>query len=381
MAIGSGMAAQLSYGVESTAGTIVTPDIHLPMRGETLDDARTPVESEAIRAGRRLLDSSDWNGGAVTVSGGTSHDLTVGGEGTLLRALVGGTSSTTGSGPYTHVLTPGDLPSITIQKGVPGVAGTVYPVTFGGMKAATGQIACEQGAIGSLGLEWAGMNAHAGSRVVATGGTTSGSTTITVTGGSAADIFKPVTGTGIPVGAFVTGFVSSTSLTISAAATATGTPALTIGTPLATPTYPSSPKLWKWHHAGVAIGGSFVPIKSGTVSFDNGLDVERRFLASKTVASPMEANLRNYTGQFEAEFTDLTQYNRYLAGDMFAVIFGFSDGTNSLTFTMNARYEPGLTPVVGGTGIVPQSLPFKCIGTTDAAALTITVINSDATIA
>lgn len=381
MAIGSGLAAQIMYGVESTAGTVVTTDIGLPFRSESLTDERSRVESDAIIAGRRVLDDDQWNGGALTVGGSTGHDLTDRGIGTLLRAIIGGTSSTTGSGTYTHVLTPGTLPSLTVQKGVPDVAGTVHPFTFGGMHVTSAEIAIEQGAIGSLGLTWAGMNAQAGSRVVAVGGTTNGSTTITVTGGSKADIYSSVSGTGIPAGAYVTEYVSSTSLKISAAATATGTPAITIGKALATPTYPSTPLLWKWHHAGVVIGGSYVPVKSGTLSIDNALDVERRFCATKTIAAPLEAGLRSYTGQFECEFNDLTQYRRYLAGDQFAVVFGFSNGTNSLAFTMNARYEQGQTPVVGGTGIVPQSLPFKCIGSTDAAALTATIINGDATIA
>lgn len=385
MALGSGLAAQIGYGVESTPGTVVTPTIFVPLRSETLTDDRERLESDAIIAGRRVLDDDMWNGGNATVGGGVQHDLYDRGIGSLFKAMFGGVS-TTGAGPYTHTFTPADMSdnSLTVQKGVPDVAGTVHPMTFGGMFVASWEIAVQQGAIASLGLTFAGMNAQAGTRSVTDGATTDTDTEVTSSTGAftAADVGKSISGTGIPTGATIVTINSSTSVEISAAATATATGlTIVIGKALASASYASGAKPVKFNHGSVTIGGSAVPVKAATLSGDNGLDVERRFLGSKNISAPLEANLRSYTGSVDVEFNDLTQYNRYLAGDTFALVLAFTVGTYSLTVTTNARYEPGQTPQVGGPGIVGQSLPFKCLGSTDAAAITAVLVNGDSTVA
>lgn len=382
MAIGSGMSAQIGYGLETTAGVPVDPTLFLPFRNESLEDTRERVDSESIIAGRRVLDDDNFNGGPITVGGQTAHDLYDRGVGPLFKAMFGG-KATTGSGPYVHTFTPGALSSYTIQKGVPDVSGTVHPETFAGCHVASWELACEAGSIASLALTWAGMSAQHGSRVVADGVTTNASTTITSATAvfSDADLLKGISGTGIPSGAYITAVASATSATISAAASATGTGvSFTIGKALATASYPASQKLVKWNHAAVGIGGSYAPVKSVTISGDNGLDVGRRLLGSKTILPPLEAGLRSYTGTFEAEFNDLTQMNRYLAGDQFAIVVAFFVGSYIVSIAMNARYEPGLSPMVNGTGIVGQSLPFKCVGSTDAAAITASLTNGDVSI-
>ena len=385
MALGSGLAAQLGYGVETTPGTVVTPTIFVPLRDESLTEDRESLESEAIIAGRRVLDDDMWNGGPTTVGGGVAHDLYDRGLGSLFKAMFG-TAATTGSGPYTHTFTPGDLAdnSLTVQKGVPDTAGTVHPFTFGGMYVASWELAVEQGAVASVGLTFAGMNAQTGSRTVTDGATTNTDATVTSTSGAftAADVGKSISGTGIPAGATIASINSSTSVEISAAATATATGlTIVIGKALATASYASGAKLVKFNHGAVTIGGSAVPVKSATLAGDNGLDVERRFLGTRNILAPLEANLRTYTGSVEVEFNDLTQYNRYLAGDTFALVLAFTVGSYSLTITTNARYEPGQTPQVGGPGIVGQSLGFKCLGSTDAAAITAVLVNGDSTVA
>jgi len=385
MALGSGMAAQIGYGVESTPGTVVTPTIFVPLRSETLTDDRERLESEAIIAGRRVLDDDMWNGGNATVGGGVQHDLYDRGIGSLFKAMFGGVS-TTGSGPYTHTFTPADLTdnSLTVQKGVPDLAGTVHPMTFAGSFVTSWEIAVAQGAIASLGLTFACMGSETGSRALADGVTTNADATVTSAGGAftAADVGKSISGTGIPAGATIVTINSSTSVEISAAATADGTGvALVVGKALASASYASGAKPVKFNHGHVLIGGSAVNVKSATVAGDNGLATDRRYIGSKNIAAPKEAALRTYTGSLDVDFDDLTQYNRYLAGDTFALVLGFTVGTYSLTITQNSRYEPGQTPQVGGTGIVGQSLGYKSLGSTDAAAITAVLVNGDSTVA
>ena len=384
MALGSGLAAQIGYGVESTPGTVVTPTIFVPLVSESLTEDRENLESAGIIAGRRVLDSDMWNGGPITLGGGVQHELYDRGIGTLLKKIFGG-NSTTGAGPYTHTITPGDLAddAMTIQKGVPAVDGTVHPLTFGGCKVASAEIACSQGAIATMGVTWVASNAQTGSRTVTDGATTNTDTTVTSDTAvfTAADVGLSISGTGIPAGATIASINSGTSVEISAAATATATGlTVVIGKALATASYASGAKPVKFNHGSVTIGGSAVPVKACTVSIDNGLATDRRFLGSRYISTPIEQSLRSYTGSLDVEFTDLTQYRRYLAGDEFAIVLAFTVATYSITFTMNARYEPGQTPQVAGAEIVGQSLPFKCVGDTDAEAITVVVVNGDATI-
>ena len=382
MAIGSGMSAQIGYGLESTPGVAVDPTLFLPFRSESLEDTRERVNSESIVAGRRVLDDDNWNGGPITVGGMVQHDLYDRGLGPLFKACFGG-KATSGSGPYTHVFTPGALSSYTIQKGVPDVAGTVHPMTFAGNYVASWEVMGEEGAIGSLGITWAGMTAQAGSRVVTDGVTTNASTTVTSASAvfSDADLYKSISGTGIPTNATIVAVGSATSITISAAASATGTGvSITIGKALATASFPSSQKLAKWNHAALTIGGTSVPIKGFKIAGDNALATDRRFCGTKHIAAPLEAGLRSYTGTFDTEFTDLSLYNRYLSSETFSVVAGFAIGTYSFGAVMNCRFEPGSTPMVANTGIVPQSHSFTCIGSTDAAAITFNVVNGDVSI-
>lgn len=65
-----------------------------------------------------------------------------------------------------------------------------------------------------------------------TGGTTQASTTVTMASTTGVVIGQTVVGTGIPLYAYVVSFVVNTSMVISAAATATGSPTLTFDSPL-----------------------------------------------------------------------------------------------------------------------------------------------------
>lgn len=229
------------------------------------------------------------------------------------------------------------------------------------------------------GMSVAAMGVESGSRVVTDGVTTD--TDETVTSASAAftsaDIGKRVSGTGIPAGAYIASLNSATSVELSAAATATDTGvSLTIGTALATVSYNASLLPYKFNHGTVSIGGSSVPVKGITIAGDNALDTERRFVGSETISQPLEAGLRGITGTLDVEFTDLTQTNRYLNGDEFAIVLTLTGSASaSSTWTLNARYDEAAANV-DGTGIVQQSLPFKVIGDgSDADGITVVTLD------
>lgn len=378
----TGMDAQIGYALESSVGTPVTPTAFLPLISETLGQEKSRLESAAIIAGRRVLTSNEWNGGNVTVSGSVQHELYNRGLGKIFTAMFGDVA-TTGSGPYTHTFTPGDLTgdALTVQVGRPATNGTVYPFTYAGMKVNSWEIACAQGEIATLGLDLVGMREFA-YRTVSDGVTTSGSKSITSSTAafSSDDVGKPISGTGIPSGATIASVSSATAASLSANATASGTSiAFTIGVALASASYPASIKPLKFNHAAITVGGSSVNVMSFSISGDNGLNTDRRFLGTEYAAEGFEANLRNYSGSLDIEFTDLTAYTRFVAGTEAALVASFTSGTDSVTITTNVRFD-GATPQVGGRDILTQSLPFKCIASsTDASAITVALVNGDST--
>lgn len=313
MALASGLAGQIGFATETVPGTAVPVTKFVPIVSEGITHERERLESEGIIAGRRVLDSGQWNGGNHTTGGDIGLELYNVGLTTLFRCMFGKVVTTGASAPYSHVFTPGDLAddSLTIQVGRPGTKGTVHPFTYAGSKVESWEIACSQGEIATLGLTIVAMSE-------------------------------------------------------------------TTGTALAVATMPAGIKPLKFNHASIKIDGTAADVKSFTLSGDNGLDTDRRFLGSQSIKTPLEADLRTYEGAFETEFEDLTQYNRFISGAEFPVEIKFTAGTDSVTFALNCRYD-GETPVLSGKELLTQNLPIKCVGTTDALAITATVVNSDAT--
>ena len=382
MAIGSGISAQIMWGVETTAGVIVTPTATNPLVEESLVVDIEMVKSDGIIAGRRVRTTDQWDLGNITAGGDIGLELYNRGLGKLLRAMFGGIS-TSGAGPYTHVHTPGDLSDdvLTMQVGLPGTGGTVHPKTLGGCAITAWELAFAAGEITTLGATVAAMNGHLGSRVVTDGATTDTDATVTSTTGSFGvdDIGKPISGTGIPAGATIVSITSATSVEISAVATATATGlTITIGTALATASYLSTQYPLHFDHGTISLFGTeAATVAAGSISASNALADERRFIGSRNRALPIEAGLREYTGTLETEFADLTQFDRFAAGTEGALSLVFAAGTDSVTIAGNIAYT-GSTPQVSDRSILTQELPFEFVASsTDASAITCTVVNGD----
>lgn len=312
MAIKSGLAAQLGIKTETVVGTAVTVDRFYPLVSESVTAEYERLESAGIIAGRRLLTSEQWNGGNITIGGDIGLELYRQNMG-LWWSHILGANNTTGSGPYTHTATIGDLSgkSFTTQIGKPGVGGTVHPFTYAGCKVASWELAVAQNEIATLGVTLAAMS-------------------------------------------------------------------VTTGTALASASYGTGDaQPFKFNHAAVSIAGSSYATKAITISGDNGLDLERRFLGSQAISEPLEMSRREITGSLDSEFIDLTAYNRVVAGTEAELVLALTAGADTFTFTANVRFD-GETPQVGGTEIVPQNLTFKVVADdTDAASLTAVTVNGD----
>lgn len=153
------------------------------------------------------------------------------------------------------------------------------------------------------------------------------------------------------------------------------------GTALATASYTSGRAPFTFVQGTVTQAGSTASaVKSFSLKGDNKLD--RRFrVGSASSKEPLPTGIREYTGTIVADFESLTAYNRFVNGTETALVLAFANGTDSLTFTLNVRYD-GQTPTLDGPGMLEVSLPFKAIsGTSDAAAITAVLIDAETTAA
>lgn len=313
MAIKSGLAAQAGLKVETTYGTAVTVDRFFPLVSESMTEEIARLESQAILAGRRILDSEQSAAGNVNIAGDLGFELFQQNTGVLWQVCLGAVS-TTGAGPYTHDVTPGDLSDdfFTLQIGKPDMAGTVQPFTFASCMVSEWELAAKAGEIPTFGMSVVGKNL----------------------------------------------------------ATGTALASASYGDGDAVP--------FTFSHATVEFATTATPVKEFTLKGNNGLDTERYFLGDDERSQPIEADHRTYDGEAMLEFSGLTQYNRFRNHTETALEFLFNAGSSAqCNITLNVRFD-GSTPTVDGKGIVTLNAPFKVLGDgSDADGITVEVINSD----
>lgn len=154
MAAPTGFAAQFGFAEESTYGTAVTPPTRfMEFVSESLKNEIERVESKGLRAGRRVLLSSQWGQGKRRIGGDVELEVLSTGQALLWKHMMG-TVVTAGASPYTHTCTPGDLTakSLTLQVGRPDSGGTVRAFTYAGAKIANWELSAAAGEIAALKL-------------------------------------------------------------------------------------------------------------------------------------------------------------------------------------------------------------------------------------
>lgn len=315
MPLASGLAGQMGLAAESTYGTFVAPTRWFEFVSESLTLERERIESSGIRAGRRVLHR--WAPGVQRVTGDVQLELAAQGFGIIWQHIMG-TNVTTGSGPYTHTSSPGDLAgkSLSIQIGRPDIGGVVRPFSYLGCKVATASLECNVNEYAMLTLGIYGAHEDTAQTL----GTASYPATLSP---------------------FV---YSHGSVTLAA--------------------------------AGFDVKAATLSIDNGLATDRHFI----RTTTPERPKEPLEANRREITGELTADFTDLTAYNRFVNGTEAALVLTFNAGASAtLTITMNVRYD-GTTPTIGGDELLEQSLPFKAVsGTSDAAAVTAVLVNGDST--
>jgi hypothetical protein len=139
----------VGIGEESTYGTPVSRTRFYEVVDESLVEEIERVESKAIRSGRYTLHR--WAAGVRRVKGDVTIELAPQGLGLLLKHCMGAVA-TTGTGPYTHTLTPGALngKSLSIEVGKSFVSGTTTAHVFDGCKITDFELSCGVGEFAQL---------------------------------------------------------------------------------------------------------------------------------------------------------------------------------------------------------------------------------------
>ena len=89
---------------------------------------------------------------------------------------------------------------------------------------------------------------------------------------------------------------------------------VTTATSLATASYAAGAAVFAWTGATVTIGGASMELSNFTVSVDNNLKTDRRYLRGSALKKePVESGMRSIEWSADMDFVDLTQYNRFVS--------------------------------------------------------------------
>lgn len=155
----------------------------------------------------------------------------------------------------------------------------------------------------------------------------------------------------------------------------------TTATALATASYDSSWSPFVFTEASLTVAaGAENSVRELSLTGKNQINPRFR-LGSGTSKNPLGIGVREYTGTVTTDFDGLTDYNRFVNGTEAALVATFNNGTQTLTITSNVQFV-GETPEVSGNDLLAQALPFRCLSSTsDAAAITIALVNSESSAA
>lgn len=286
-----------------------------------------PFNDESLTNAIEYLESKAYRAGRTTqttrrpskeaVTGDVNMELAPQGLGLLLKHAFGSVV-TAGAGPYTHTFTPGALngKSLSVQIGRTDEGGTMRPFDYSGVKIPEWEL---DGKVGELAM----------------------------------------------IKFTLDGIVEDTSQTLAVAS------------------YPAGLDPFSWTEMSLTVAGTEIKLRGVTLKGSNGLITGRHRISATTPSRAREqkqGSIREFTGTLDADFEDLTAYDRFINQTQAALVLTLDNGTESLVITMSVEFD-GETPKASGIGNEPeQSLPFIGINATDdASVITAVLTNSDAT--
>jgi hypothetical protein len=144
-------------------------------------------------------------------------------------------------------------------------------------------------------------------------------------------------------------------------------------TPLAAASYPTGIETFSWVGGLVTIAGTQFDVMEASVSGDNALNTDRRYLRNNPAKKEqVESDYRSGEFSLTADFDSLTQRNRVAsataAGAVAQVVLSWTGKTlagtttfPSLTVTLNGRFD-GFEANVGGPEAITQALSGTYLG-------------------
>lgn len=332
--------AQVGVIDEAAYGTALAVTRFLEFNTESVKGMYDRIESEAIRAGTKVLRADRWVPNPKGASGDIELEVFSKGFGFWLKHMLGSVATgTTTDSVTTHTATVGPLDgkSFCLQVGRPDITGVVRPYVYTGGKLTGWELA----------------------------NSVDGLLKATMHGLFAAETI-PVAS---PSGAF--------------ALQATSYPAVT----------PAPVEVFAFTGAALTVAGTSVPITDFSLAATNGLKEDRFFIRnSGTMLEPLEEGLREYTWAISTEFTDLTQIGRVASatasGALAAIVATWTSPTlvgtttrASVTVTLPAcRFDSDSVANIAGAKQPELSLGGKSL--TPAAggsAVTIAYATADTT--
>lgn len=316
--------ASIGAKVEATFGTAIAVDRFYEFTDESFDYNKVTTQGAGLRVGGRVARSARRVVTKYNGKGDFSVEMTTKGLGTLLQSVFGsGTSTLVGGTTYQQNFVLGatnaNLPSMTIQKGVPNAAGTVDPYTFAGCTATNAEITADNGGIVKLKTSWIAQTV--------------------VQGGSGANAYQ-------------------------------------------TPSYVTSPNLFHFAQGAVTLGGSVTApttttlatggtavanVRSFSLTIDNKVAEDRYTFNNAGKMSQPTVGLRDIKGKMTVEYTDTTVPAAHLADTELAVTLTFtssetlSTGTAQMQIVLPAIRLNGQVPTVNDPNLVTFDFDFDVL--------------------
>lgn len=394
-----GVAAETTFGLATTTSM----RFHEWTPGTSLDSDPKVVEGTGIRQGS-LLDRTARRVGVIGQgNGGIACDYLSRGMGLLLGFGLGTTAAAVVSGSVSQILTTLALPSqgglsltpFTTQEGIVRADGTTEAFTWAGCTVKSLELACSLGGLVTLKADIDGKPAHV-VRSVSDAVTAAASTALTSATANFTqnDVGRPVSSAGIAAGTTIASVQSATAATLSANATGTGT-ALTIGTALATPSYPAASSTNVFNYAqlvgslggtltaptstalaSVASGTSVASLRSFSLKVDNQLD-DGRWNGSQQRRQPTVGR-RTVTLSCDTEYDAVTgamlreaQLNQTDIGPIVLTLTGASvaAGLNEVLQIVipSAKVDSGAIPQPSDDKVIVTGVQYKVMDNLTAA--------------
>lgn len=149
------------------------------------------------------------------------------------------------------------------------------------------------------------------------------------------------------------------------------------------PSYPTPYPLMSYVGGGLFIAGTELAVNQAELTWANNLSNRGRF-GSAVGRNPQRegAARRELTGSFNADFNDLSLYNRFVTGEeaelvlRFATLLEIEEGHPwSVEVKANVRFD-GPTPTVGGPGEIRQEVQWRAFPSAEVpTGVEVTLIN------